>query len=82
MAVRSPHSPAPRSLSRLSTRFLARGEQALLEIAITGTQPAAFPGNPGSRQVWRSAPPDAAPQTQLMPGQTAGVCLRIPRLEL
>jgi predicted small lipoprotein YifL len=31
------------AISRLSSRFLARGEQALLEIAVTGVQPTAFP---------------------------------------
>ena len=30
-------------ISRLSTRFLARGEQALLEVALTGVQPSEFP---------------------------------------
>lgn len=34
------------TISRLSTRFLARGEQALLEVAIAGAQPSAFPEIP------------------------------------
>ena len=31
------------AISRLSTRFLARGEKALLEICVSGAQPSAFP---------------------------------------
>jgi hypothetical protein len=34
--------------SRMSTRFLARGEQALLEVAVTGGQPVAFPEIPAA----------------------------------
>jgi tetratricopeptide (TPR) repeat protein len=33
-------------ISRISTRFLARGEQALLEVAVTGSQPTAMPRIP------------------------------------
>ena len=67
--------------SRLSTRFLARGEQALLEISVTGVQPTAFPEIPtvagvDIRQAGRGA------QTRLLPGQTTGVCLRISRFQL
>ena len=54
--------------SRLSSRFLARGEQALLEIAISGAQPDAFPEIPvvegvDIRAIGRGA------QTKLMPGR-------------
>lgn len=41
-----PSFGAAESTSRLSSRFLARGEQALLEIAVTGDQPSAFPKIP------------------------------------
>lgn len=41
-----PSHAAAESISRLSSRFLARGEQALLEIAITGDQPSTFPKIP------------------------------------
>jgi len=39
------HSEA-QAVSRLSTRFLARGEQALLEVAVAGAPPAAVPEIP------------------------------------
>ncbi len=56
------------TISRLSTRFLARGEQTLLEIAVSGTQPTAFPEIPAVegmeiRQTGRGA------QTKLLPGR-------------
>ncbi len=38
-------------LSRISTRFLARGEQALLEVAVTGSQPTAMPQIPAMNGV-------------------------------
>ena len=34
------------AVSRLSTRFLARGEQALLEVAVAGVQPTGVPEIP------------------------------------
>ena len=54
--------------SRLSTRFLARGEQALLEIAVTGTQPDAFPEIPAVDGV-EIRPAGRGAQTKLMPGR-------------
>ncbi len=56
------------SLARLSTRFLARGEQALLEIAVTGTQPTEFPEIPAVPGV-EIKPAGRAPRTQLLPGR-------------
>ena len=63
--------PAPASaetLARLSTRFLARGEQALLEISVTGVQPTAFPDIPPVNGV-EIRPAGRGPQTQLLPGR-------------
>lgn len=63
--------PAPghaESLSRLSTRFLARGEQALLEISVTGGQPTTFPTIPALPGV-EIRPAGRGPQTQLLPGR-------------
>jgi tetratricopeptide (TPR) repeat protein len=54
--------------SRLSTRFLARGEQALLEIAVTGAQPDAFPEIPTVKGV-EIRPAGRGAQTKLMPGR-------------
>jgi hypothetical protein len=59
---------AAQASSRLSSRFLARGEQALLEIAITGTRPDVFPEIPAVqgleiRQAGR------VPQTRLLAGR-------------
>ncbi len=56
------------SSSRLSSRFLARGEQALLEVAVTGARPDAFPIIPEIpgieiRQTGRG------PQTKLLTGR-------------
>jgi tetratricopeptide (TPR) repeat protein len=61
------HASAQAS-SRLSSRFLARGEQALLEIAVTGNRPDTFPEIPAVngveiRQATRTA------QTRLLPGR-------------
>lgn len=39
------------TVSRLSTRFLARGEQALLEIAVSGIQPSSLPTIPKIKDV-------------------------------
>lgn len=61
------HSGA-QAVSRLSTRFLARGEQALLEVAVAGIQPTAVPEIPAVegveiRQAGRGM------RTQLLPGR-------------
>jgi hypothetical protein len=61
------HASAQAS-SRLSSRFLARGEQALLEVAITGLRPDAYPEIPAVpgveiRQAGR------VPQSRLLPGR-------------
>lgn len=54
--------------SRLSTRFLARGEQALLEVAISGGQPADFPRMPAVENV-TIQPVGTGVQTRLLPGR-------------
>ena len=53
-----PRAGGAETISRLSSRFLARGEQALLEIAVTGVQPTAFPDDPGG--AGRGDPPGSA----------------------
>jgi hypothetical protein len=59
---------AAQASSRLSSRFLARGEQALLEIAITGTRPDEFPEIPAVQGVEiRQA--GRVPQTRLLAGR-------------
>ncbi len=57
-----------KSLSRLSTRFLARGEQALLEVSVVGMQPTALPEIPTVKGVQIRAV-GTEPQTQLLPGR-------------
>lgn len=57
-----------KSLSRLSTRFLARGEQALLEVSVVGMQPTALPEIPTIEGVKIRAI-STEPQTQLLPGR-------------
>ena len=57
------------TVSRLSTRFLARGEQALLEIGVTGAQPTALPEIPAVKGI-EIRPAGRGPQTQLLPGRT------------
>jgi tetratricopeptide (TPR) repeat protein len=62
------NSASAEATSRLSTRFLARGEQALLEVAVAGVQPAAPPDIPHVdgveiRQTGRGV------RTQLLPGR-------------
>jgi tetratricopeptide (TPR) repeat protein len=59
---------AAQSSSRLSSRFLARGEQALLEIAVTGARPEAFPVIPEVAGV-EIRPAGRGPQTKLLPGR-------------
>ena len=54
--------------SRLSTRFLARGEQALLELSVTGRQPSGYPEIPVVEGVV-IRPTGRGPQTQLLPGR-------------
>jgi hypothetical protein len=63
-----PASGTAEVLSRLSTRFLARGEQALLEISVTGVQPTAFPEIPPVKGL-DIRPAGRGPQTQLQPGR-------------
>jgi len=57
-----------KSTSRLSTRFLARGEQALLEVAVVGNQPTAIPEAPAIKgaQIRSIA---NKPQIQQLPGR-------------
>ena len=54
--------------SRLSSRFLARGEQALLEVYVIGRQPDAFPevSNVAGLEI---RPAGRGPQTRLLPGR-------------
>lgn len=59
---------AAQAVSRMSTRFLARGEQALLEIAVTDTQPTDFPRIPAVEGV-EIALAGRGPKTQLQPGR-------------
>lgn len=54
--------------SRLSTRFLARGEQALLEVAVTGGQPTDFPRMPTVDDV-TIQPVGNGAQTRVLPGR-------------
>lgn len=54
--------------SRLSSRFLARGEQALLEVSISGTQPTAFPVIPAV-EGFTLRPAGRGAQTKLQPGR-------------
>lgn len=61
------HASAQAS-SRLSSRFLARGEQALLEIAVTGNRPDAVPEIPAVNGV-EIRPAGRVPQTRLLPGR-------------
>lgn len=56
------------AVSRMSTRFLARGEQALLEIAVTDTQPTDFPRIPAVEGVEITLA-SRAPKTQLQVGR-------------
>jgi tetratricopeptide (TPR) repeat protein len=56
------------AVSRMSTRFIARGEQALLEIAVTDTQPTDFPRIPTVEGVEITLA-GRAPKTQLQPGR-------------
>lgn len=55
-------------LSRISTRFLARGEQALLEVAVTGAQPTAMPQIPAVNGV-EIRPTGRGIVTKLLPGR-------------
>ncbi len=59
---------AAQASSRLSSRFLARGEQALLEIAVTGARPEAFPTIPEIAGV-EIRPAGRGAQTKLLPGR-------------
>ncbi|MCX6867165.1 MAG: hypothetical protein NTV46_13280, partial [Verrucomicrobia bacterium] len=56
------------TISRLSTRFLARGEQALLEVAIAGVQPSAFPEIP-TVEGMEIVESGRGVQTKLLPGR-------------
>jgi hypothetical protein len=59
--------------SRLSSRFLARGEQALLEIAVTGAQPDVFPELPVLKDVEIRQASRMA-RKQLLPGRRLEYC--------
>ncbi|MDP3851562.1 MAG: tetratricopeptide repeat protein [Luteolibacter sp.] len=59
---------AAQTSSRLSSRFLARGEQALLEIAIAGSRPDAIPEIPELKGV-DIRPSGRGVQTKLLPGR-------------
>jgi tetratricopeptide (TPR) repeat protein len=54
--------------SRLSSSFLARGEQALLEIMITGGQPAELPRIPAVKNL-AIQPSGRDPLTRMLPGR-------------
>ena len=54
--------------SRLSSRFLARGEKAVLEVAFIGKRPTAFPEIPPVEGL-KISPTGNGPQTQLVPGR-------------
>ena len=54
--------------TRMSSRFLARGEQALLEITVTGSQPTGLPVLPAVKGV-EIAPVGRGLQTKLLPGR-------------
>jgi tetratricopeptide (TPR) repeat protein len=54
--------------SRLSTRFLARGEQALLEIAVTGARPDTFPEIPSVAGV-EIRPAGSGARAKMLPGR-------------
>jgi len=59
---------AAQTSSRISSRFLARGEQALLEVAVSGTRPDAIPEIPGVNGL-EIRPAGRGPQTKLLPGR-------------
>lgn len=54
--------------SRLSSRFLARGEQVLLEVSMTGVQPTDFPVLPNV-EGFTLRPAGRGAQTKLQPGR-------------
>lgn len=54
--------------TRISSRFLARGEQALLEITVVGSQPTGQPVMPAVKGV-EIAPVGRGLQTKLLPGR-------------
>jgi len=56
------------AISRLSSRFLTRGEQALLEVCISGSAPSAIPQIPNISGV-QITPTNRGPQTRLLPGR-------------
>ncbi len=62
-----PHAHGQAS-SRLSTSFLARGEQALLEISMAGGLPNAIPEPPKVRNI-AIQPSGRGPQTRMLPGR-------------
>jgi len=59
---------AAQTSSRLSSRFLARGEQALLEISVTGVRPESLPAIPELPGV-EIRPAGRGAQTKLLPGR-------------
>ena len=54
--------------SRLSTAFLARGEQAMLEVAVTGGEPTAMPEIPAVARTTIQTT-GRGPQTRMLPGR-------------
>lgn len=54
--------------SRISSRFLARGEQALLEIAVVGQKPTRYPEIAEVKGVTMQ-PTGTGPQNQMLPGR-------------
>lgn len=56
------------AISRLSSRFLTRGEQALLEVCISGSAPSAIPQIPNISGV-QITPTNRGAQTRLLPGR-------------
>ena len=64
----SPLASSAEAISRLSSRFLTRGEQALLEVCISGGVPSTIPQIPNVPGV-KIAPTNRGPQTRLLPGR-------------
>ena len=64
----SPLASSAEAISRLSSRFLTRGEQALLEVCISGGVPSTIPQIPNVLGV-KIAPTNRGPQTRLLPGR-------------
>lgn len=68
-AVAPAQGDAPaQAISRMSSRFLARGERAMLEIGVSGARPPAMPTIPESRD-FDIRPNRREPQAKLLPGR-------------